>query len=173
MTGLYDNIDKIQNDPALTFLLRSPKVTLDPLSILQIIQKYKEIFDIVEEKARELAFITKGYAFAFQALGALYWENRSTKTIEDILPLLDSMLDDFVYKKIWSTCSARDKEILIAISKDGTSIKTICEKTGIKNSSFSRYKERLERKGLITSPAYGQISLSLPRFYEVISTYVN
>ncbi|MCR5292784.1 MAG: winged helix-turn-helix domain-containing protein [Eubacterium sp.] len=173
MTGLYENIDKIQNDPALTFLLRSPKVTLDPLSILQIIQKYKDIFDIDEDKARELAFITKGYAFAFQALGALYWENRSTKTIEDILPLLDGMLDDFVYKKIWSTCSARDKEILIAISKDGTSIKTICEKTGIKNSSFSRYKERLERKGLITSPAYGQISLSLPRFYEVISTYVN
>ena len=34
-------------------------------------------------------------------------------------------------------------------------------------------EERLERKGLITSPAYGQISLTLPRFYEVISTYVN
>ena len=172
MTGLYDNIDKIQNDPALTFLLRSPKVTLDPLSILQIIQKYKEIFDFDEEKARELAFITKGYAFAFQALGSLYWEHRDECEIDEILPMLDGMLDDYVYKKIWSTCSLRDKQIILAIESDSTSIKTICEKTGIKNSSFSRYKERLEKKGLVVSPAYGHLSLTLPRFNEVAKSYM-
>ena len=76
MTGLYENIDKIQNDPALTFLLRSPKITLEPLSMLQITNKYKEIFGLNDDKSKELAIITKGYAFAFQALGALYWNQR-------------------------------------------------------------------------------------------------
>jgi hypothetical protein len=171
MTGLYENIDKIQNDPALTFLLRSPKVTLDPLSILQITNKYKEIFNIEEETALELANITKGYAFAFQALGALYWEYKDKEDINYILPLLDGMLDDYVYKKIWSTCSRRDKDIILAINCDRTSTKSICEKTKIKSTSFPRYKERLEKKGLINSPDYGFLSLSLPRFYEVVKTY--
>lgn len=171
MTGLYENIDKIQNDPALTFLLRSPKITLEPLSTLQIINKYKEIFKIGDEKAKELAYITKGYAFAFQALGALYWEHKDTKSLEEILQLLDSMLDDFVYKKIWSTCSKRDRDILLAIDEDKTSVKEICDKTKINNSSFSRYKERLVKKGLVISPEYGYLSLSLPRFYEVVRYY--
>lgn len=31
MTGLYENIYEIQNDPVLTFLLRAPKIILGPL----------------------------------------------------------------------------------------------------------------------------------------------
>lgn len=43
MTGLYENIHEVQNDPALTFLLRSPKITTTPLSILQI-KKYNTTY---------------------------------------------------------------------------------------------------------------------------------
>ena len=171
MTGLYENIDKIQNDPALTFLLRSPKVILNPLNMIQIINKYKSIFGTDDEKSKELAKLTKGYAFAFQALGAIYWEHKDNPDMNTIIPLLDSMLDDFVYKKIWSTCSKRDKEIILAINSDRSSVSDICKKTGIKSTSFPRYKERLERKGLITSPEYGYISFTLPRFYEVVRNY--
>ena len=171
MTGLYENIDRIQNDPALTFLLRSPKISLEPLSILQIIKKYKDIFGIDDDKSQELAAITKGYAFAFQALGALYWEQKDKPDMNHILNSLDNMLDDFVYKKIWSSCSKRDREILLSIEKDETEISYICKKTGIKNESFSRYKERLVKKGLITSTKYGHISLTLPRFYEITKNY--
>lgn len=55
MTRLYENIYAIQNDPSLTFLLRSPKITLEPLSMLQITTQYKNIFDVSLEKAKELA----------------------------------------------------------------------------------------------------------------------
>ncbi len=171
MTGLYENINKIQNDPALTFLLRSPKIILEPLSMIQITDKYKEIFEIREANAKELAYITKGYAFAFQVLGVLYWENKDNPDMESIIASLDRMLDDYVYRKIWSTCSDRDKEIILAIDEDDKSVKDICNKTGIKNESFSRYKERLVRKGLVTSSGYGKVSLTLPRFYEVASKY--
>lgn len=171
MTGLYENLDKIQNDPALTFLLRSPKILLEPLSMVQITDKYKGIFDIEDESAKELARLTKGYAFAFQALGALYWERKDNPDIEEVISSLENMLDDYVYRKIWSTCSKRDKDIILAISEDDTLVKDICNKVGIKNESFSRYKERLVRKGIVVSSGYGVVSLALPRFYEVVSKY--
>ena len=84
MTGLHENIYKIQNDPSLTFLLRSPKIIITPLSVLQIEQQYAEIFNLSDETALELANLTKGYAFAFQALGVAYW-NHKKKIIREFL----------------------------------------------------------------------------------------
>lgn len=170
MTGLYENITKIQNDPALTFLLRSPKVKTDPLSIMQITRRYSELFDIDEDKAMELAYLTKGYAFAFQALGAVYWENRN-KGIEEVIKLYDEMLDGYVYQKIWSTLTQREREIIRAIGEDNTKISEVVEKTGIKSGTLSQYRETLIQKGLITSPAHGYVSLALPHFAEVTRVY--
>lgn len=88
MTGSYENIYAIQNDPALTFLLRAPKIKLEPLSIQQITKQYMKIFDLDLDRALNLANITKGYAFAFQALGLLYFEHRDEMALPDILKKL-------------------------------------------------------------------------------------
>ena len=40
-TGLYENIDELQNEKNLTFLYRAPKIQLKPLNQLAIINKYK------------------------------------------------------------------------------------------------------------------------------------
>lgn len=171
MTGLAENIFEIQNDPALTFLLRSPKVEMEPLSKLQITRKYSELLGVDEEKARKLACLTKGYAFAYQALGAVYWPERENPNMEDIVGKLDEMLDDYVYKKIWSSLTAKEREIILAIKHDDTKTGEICEVTGIKPNSFSQYKSKLTRMGLITSSGYGYNSLTLPRFYEIVRLY--
>ncbi|MCR5205768.1 MAG: ATP-binding protein, partial [Lachnospiraceae bacterium] len=55
MTGLYENIYAIQNDPALTFLLRAPKICMEPLSIHQIAKQYKRVFDTDDDKSKKLA----------------------------------------------------------------------------------------------------------------------
>lgn len=171
MTGLAENIFEIQNDPALTFLLRSPKIEMEPLSKLQITRKYSELLGIDEEKARKLACLTKGYAFAYQALGAVYWPDRENPNMEAIVGKLDEMLDDYVYKKIWSSLTAKEREIILAIKHDDTKTGEICEVTGIKPNSFSQYKSKLTRMGLITSSGYGYNSLTLPRFYEIVRLY--
>lgn len=54
--------------------------------------------------------LTKGYPFAFQVLGYLYWENRKSHSIEEILPEYDQYLDEYVYSKIWSELSELDKK---------------------------------------------------------------
>jgi len=172
MTGLYENIFDIQNDPSLTFLLRSPKINLEPLSIRQIINEYRNVFGIDTEDAKQLAYITDGYAFAFQALGLLMWEYRDSLEMEEILQKLDDLLDDFVYKKIWSGLTPKEKEIVRAIGGgDPTKTSLVCEKAGCTASTFTKYKDRLEVKGILENPAYGYVRLKLPRFYQVVKDY--
>lgn len=170
MTGLYENIYKIQNDPSLTFLLRSPKVVTGPLSILQITRQYKDIFEIDEESANSLARITKGYAFAFQALGVSYWSN-SEAGMPAVLEEFDELLDDFVYRKIWSSLTSKEREIVMAISESEVKTGEICKAISMNNSTFSRYRENLTTKGILESSKYGYVSLSLPRFYEIVKNY--
>lgn len=171
MTGLYENINAIQNDPALTFLLRTPKIRLEPLSIRQIKQQYSRIFKIDDGKARNLADITKGYAFAFQALGLLYYEHRDDMELEEILKILDDMLDDFVYKKIWSGLSENDRKVMLSMTEGEMQVKDVLKKTGMGSGIFSTYKDRLVKKGLLVSPRYGYVAVSLPRFVEVARDY--
>ena len=172
MTGLYENIYAVQNDPALTFLLRSPKVRLEPLSISQIVNQYKKVFQIDLDSAKELAHITKGYAFAFQALGNLYWDYGKKLPLAEILEKLDGMLDDYVYRKIWEGLSRQDKNVVLSVRGDASvKVKDVCERAGMTSSTFSQYKDRLIKRGILASMDHGYISLALPRFYEVVEKY--
>jgi len=175
MTGLYENINAIQNNPKLTFLLRSPKISLEPLGLSQIARQYEKTLNLSMEEARYLSKITKGYAFAFQALGMLYWDEAAkNKKInrDSILRELEILLDEYVYQKIWDGLSEQDQRILRCLPEDGA-IKTgeICEQVELSTQSFSKYRERLINKGLIQSAAHGNVELTLPRFAQVIRYY--
>ena len=171
MTGLYENIYAVQNDPELTFLLRSPKIRLEPLSPFRVAKQYRSIFNIDDEKACELAHITKGYAFAFQALGMLYYESENKDSLEDILVELDSMLDEFVYRKIWEPLTTQEKAVLKAFSEPRMKVKDIREAAGMDSSGFSRYRERLVNKGILLGAEYGYLELTLPRIEKIIWFY--
>lgn len=128
-----------------------------------------DIFGLDREKAEEMTRLTKGYPFAFQVLGYLYWENIDTKTIEEILPEYDQYLEEYVYEKIWSEFSELDRKILTEISASGeTKVKNIRERLKMKSELFSVYRERLKRKGVLDTGKYGEISFALPRFAEFV-----
>ena len=57
--------------------------------------------------------------------------------------------------------------------KEEGSIKnsTISKRVGCTPSVLSRYKERLEAKGIVISPSHGYAALALPRFYNVVKDY--
>ncbi len=172
MTGLYENIYAIQNNPSLTFLLRSPKIIINPLSMLQISEHYKNIFEIDNVEANKLAAYTKGYALAFQALGFLYWEYRDEKDLKDIISELKHLLDDFAYRKIWESLSENDKSIVQVIAENGRiEVKDVRENLKMSSSSFSKYRDRLINRGVIKSVERGKIELTLPFFDELIKSY--
>lgn len=169
MTGLYENIYELQNDRVLTFLYRAPKLILEPLNYTAIRKNYMDIFGIDAVTAETMTGLTKGYPFAFQVLGYLYWENRDRKSLEEILPEYDQYLEEYVYSKIWSELSELDKKIVTEMSlSNEKKVKDIRERVGMKSELFSVYRERLKRKGVIDTREYGKISLALPRFAEFV-----
>lgn len=132
-------------------------------------QKYREIFGMDEAGAMAMAKATMGYPFAFQVLGYLQWKEGGTKSLEALLPQYDAYLEDYVYEKIWSELSRRDKEVVSAMC-DGpsTKVETIRNRLNMTSNSFSTYRKRLTKKGIIQSPDYGWLSFTLPRFREFI-----
>lgn len=171
MTGLYQNIFKLQEDKSLTFLYRAPKIYLGPLNIGAIASRYSRYLSTDNEKSIELAKMTKGYAYAYQVLGHLLYEKGNSEVDEAILADFDQYLSEYVYEKIYSDLGNMDKKIL-ACFKTSLSKKTseICEETGITSKSLSVYRNRLIRSGLLISPNFGYLQLALPRF-EVFLSY--
>ena len=169
MTGLYENLYDLQNDKSLTFLYRAPKLLLEPLNYTAVRNHYMKIFNIDTESASKMTSLTKGYPFAFQVLGYLYWENRSTKNIDEILPEYDQYLEEYVYSKIWSELSEQDQRILLSMSPDdGLKVKELRTRLQMSSELFSVYRDRLRRKGVIDTHEYGKVSFSLPRFSNFV-----
>ncbi len=70
----------------------------------------------------------------------------------------DQLLEEYVYKKIWSTLSEVEKNIVKVFNTNGfVDVSFILEKAGMKKEYFSRYRERLLNKGIL----YAQIEASL------------
>lgn len=171
MTGMYENIYAVQNDPALTFLLRAPKIRTEALGLLQIRNQYREVFAIGDTEAMKLAEITKGYAFAFQAVGTVYWENHKELSIPEMLRKLDEMLDEYVYRKIWSTLSGREQEIVSSMGEGVMKVEEVRQGVDMSSATFSQYREKMIAKGILNAPRYGYVEIALPRFSEVAKTY--
>ena len=167
MTGLYENIYELQNEKTLTFLYRAPKIELRPLNIGMIAEKYKSIFELTDEEATEMAKETRGYPFAFQVLGYLCFKHNTGW--HNVLPEFSQYLEEYVYEKIWSELSKGDKELLVAMAKtNDTKVEAIRKTIKKASNSFSVYRNRLKKKGLIISPEYGHLEFALPRFKEFV-----
>ena len=166
MTGLYENLYDLQNDDMLTFLYRAPKIVLEPLNFTAVEASYARIFGIDRAEAHRMALYVKGYPFAFQVLGYLRWESRDLP-LEDLLPEYDQYLAEYVYEKIWSELSEKDRKVVKTLPSEGSmEIREIRSRTGLSSECFSVYRERLKRKGLVNTSEYGELSLTLPRFAE-------
>ncbi len=167
MTGLYENINELQNVKNLTFLYRAPRIDLKALSIRDIAVNYQNVLDIKTTDALQMAGYTKGYPFAFQVLGYFTWENDG-KYISS-LDEYKNYLYDYVYDKIWSEVSAKDKLILYAIAKsESDRIVDIRKVIDIDTNGFNPYKKRLKKRGLINDDTYGRITFILPFFDEYV-----
>ena len=178
MTGLYENINNLQNEKTLTFLYRAPKIYLEPLNKFSIARSYKKVFGVDDKVAKEMAELTNGYAYAYQVLGYLYWDRSDNNTkavnIENLIDEYDSTLSEYVYEKIWSELPEKEKMITSLLVKNGQmKTKDIKEELNMSDSQMSVYRDRLKRRGVIDVSRYGYISLILPRFGEIATIWVD
>ncbi len=171
MTGLYENINKIQDGESLTFLYRAPKEELTPLNFTGMASSYEHVLNIPENEALDMARKTNGYPFAFQLLGYYTWEKQNHNQELDIMTNYRVKLEEYSYKKIWSETSQMEKKILIAMAINTINqVSEIQELTNLQNNKFSVYRKRLLNKGILYTEGYGQLWFTLPYFAEFVKT---
>lgn len=183
LAGLPQNVSDLQNDNQLTFLLRAPRITIEPLDNSNVRFNYKKAFEkgdkFIDEKA--LDKMTKacgGYAYAFQLLGWLVWKNTTDKVSEkDVNSVLDEykmLLFRNAYIKISEDFSHMDKIFVISMAKNSgsTSMKKMVEETGKSNAYLSNYRARLLDSQVIKQTSYGYIGFVLPFFREFVNERV-
>lgn len=170
MTGLYENLNKLENEKTLTFLYRAPKITLQALSIQAISNSYQNIFELDMDEGNNLARLTNGYAFAYQVLGFLMWNRKSTEISKDLLSLYDQYLEEYVYEKMYSELSKKEIALLNGMSSNVDQVSILIKNSQFNKNEFSVYRDRLKKIGIINTDTFGVVKLALPRFYEFIQT---
>ncbi len=170
-TGLYENIQDVCNVKNLTFFRRATTIKTEPLSFIRMSEMYKKMLGISSSDAKELAKFTKGYAYAFQTLGSLYFNKKESDSLEDIISDLKTELFAYSYEKIWEEMTNNDRALAkLLVDKEEYKREEILNLMGDKANNYSMYRDRLINRGIIES-RYAHISLALPFFAEYIKEY--
>ena len=170
-TGLYENIQELSNVKNLTFFRRATTIKTEPLNFVRMSQMYKNKLNIDIENAREMATITKGYAYAFQELGVLCFKKKKEETVADIISKLKTELFAYSYEKIWEEMSEMDRFLVSLLTeKKEYKREEVLKLMKDKSKNYSMYRDRLLKRGILHS-RQGYISLSLPYFADYIKEY--
>lgn len=169
-TGLYENIEQLYNVKNLTFFRRAATVKTGPLNSIRMTEMYRQKLGIDSGTAKELAGMTKGYPYAFQELGLLYFKKSPDDNMEEIVRQLQSELFAYAYEKIWEELSDEDREMIRILSENDENKRDEVLRKMEKPANYSVYRDRLLKRGIISSRR-GYISLALPYFKEYLSEY--
>lgn len=170
-TGLYENIQEVSNVKNLTFFRRATTIKTEPLNLARVTEMYKNRLQVHHEEALKMAKCTKGYAYAFQKLGALYFKKKSDETLEQLLPDLKAELFAYSYEKIWEEMTETDR-FLVCLLTDRVEYKRedVLKLMGERAGNYSMYRDRLIKRGILEGrQAY--ISLALPFFADYVKEY--
>lgn len=170
-TGLYENMMEVSNVKNLTFFRRAATVKTEPLNMVRMAEMYKLRLNVEPAEAKKMAKITKGYAYAFQALGVLYFKKTKSQKLADLIPELKAMLFSYSYEKIWEELTDNDRFLVSLLTEDKEyKREDLLVLMGEKSSNYSMYRDRLLKRGIIQSrQAY--IALSLPFFECYVKEY--
>ncbi len=170
-TGLYENMVEVSNVKNLTFFRRATTVMTEPLNQIRMAEMYRRQLNVGSDVAKDMARVTKGYAYAFQELGVLYFRKKENEKLEDVIPALKTELFAYSYEKIWEKLSENDRLLVRLLSgKEEYKREEVLVLMGDKSKSYSMYRDRLLRRGLLRV-RQGYISLSLPFFADYIRDY--
>lgn len=174
MTGLPDLVLDLQNNSRLTFLLRSRKITMQPLANKDMERAYQDVFGGNFEVAHKMAKLTKGYSYGFQLLGDIYYRHLKYNDLQPNLETLDAILEEYqitlfnnAYQKIYAGISKGDREYLTAVLNH-PKISETAKVLGKSINYVSQYRKRMIDRKIVQSSTYGEVGYTLPLFDEFI-----
>ncbi len=171
-TGSYENMHELSSVKNLTFFRRAVTLNTEPLNVVRMSELYRRKLHIDSAQAREMAKVTKGHVYAFQRLGALYFDKKETETLYgDIIPELKAELFSRYYENIWKEMAELDRFLAkLLVDKEEYKREEVLRMMGDKAKNYSMYRDRLIKKGILNS-RQGYISLALPFFAEYMKEY--
>ncbi|MCF0131946.1 MAG: ATP-binding protein [Pseudobutyrivibrio sp.] len=167
MTGLPDNISKLEDVEDLTFLRRAEHINMQPLNRSIMLYEYMDVLDIRDTEAVKLVNLTKGYPYAYQVLGKLLWDEPVRELSDKVIRDFDLYMACNVYDKLWESLSGKERWYLCHMANIEKDIIDVKELLGLlleQHSNFSRYRESLIKAGILRSEDRGKIEFALPRF---------
>lgn len=171
VTGLSENIEEFSTEKNLTFFKRADSIEIKGLNKFDITYMYEKLLGVDSAEAKRIEEISKGYAYAYQVLGSLYFGKKENETLNDIIPNFERILFRDSYELIWQSLTNAEKELVRCIYKtaDGKAenIKAFMKKP----SNYSVYRDRLINKHLVNADIRGYLKINLPRFDKYIEIW--
>lgn len=169
MTGISKNVNSIEGEKTLTFLLCAPKIRLSKLDMARIAEVYRNCLGVDEGGSIKLAKFTKSYAFAFQLLGSLLFKAGKKAVDASILREFDALIRDRAYATIFKELTEQERRIVFCAIQPGKETNgAIMAELGMKKGTLSTYKTRLSNAGVIEPEAHGKVKFALPRFEDYL-----
>jgi hypothetical protein len=157
----------------LTFFKRADTIEMKPLNKFDIKYMYEKLLKVDSDEAKRIEELTKGYAYAYQVLGSLYFYKKESEKLEDIIPDFERILFRDSYDLIWQSLTPAEKEVVKCIykTKNGKAedIKALMKKP----SNYTVYRERLINKHLVNTKERGFLQINLPLFDRFIEIWGN
>lgn len=172
MTGLLREVAELSGTHNLTFLVRADRFHVKKLQKFSIAQTYLDTLNITSEQAEQLANMTKGYAYAFQLIGDLMFENlidnmSFDKALEQTKLSFKDILFNQAYDVISHELTDVDFRFLYAMVQDNT-ISGIIKIMDKSKQYVNSYRTKLIKYDLIAPIIRGKLGFTLPLFKEFI-----
>lgn len=152
---------------------------IGPLSAIDSISAIKEPIasagETIEEAALQAIFhLTKGYPYFLQEWGYQAW-NQAEKSpitaavVNNTISLVEQRLDENFFRVRFNRLTPREKTYLRAMAELGAGpnrTAEIAETLGVKINTLGPIRASLIKKGMIYSPAHGNMAFTVPLFDE-------
>lgn len=175
MAGLPAAVSATLNDPALTFLNRARKISLDPLKTSEVDAFFSQAFDtlgitVPPTIRRKAAEAVQGSPYMLQLVGHnLVLYARDGEPVDDALlaDVLAASREDFendVCRTTLAALSGRDVDFLQAMSQDegASRMADIAERMAVTSDYAQKYRRRLIDAGVIEVPHRGEVAFAVP-----------
>ncbi len=129
---------------------------------------------IAEDALREIFRMTKGFPYFIQEWGYQAWNHAASspitlRTVEEATPVVSQRLDANFFRVRFDRLTPKEKRYLRAMaSLDALPYRAgdIAEALGVKLSTLGPVRASLIKKGMVFSPAHGEIAFTVPLFDE-------
>jgi len=152
---------------------------IGPLSANDSISAIKEPIEsageTIEEAALQAIFhLTKGYPYFLQEWGYQAWNQAeqspiTAAVVKNTISLVEQRRDENFFRVRFNRLTPREKTYLRAMSELGAGpyrTAEIAETLGVKMNTLGPVRANLIKKGMIYSPAHGDMAFTVPLFDE-------